>query len=126
MIARRFLPQLVSVARVHTRLLHNAASSKNFADIFGRGLISESKWTNIRDSLINLNTCDTKNVDNFVIDFCKNNNFALENCISYIEFLYANGIPVKLNVKMKVIGLFRQYVYNETPNEILSDQIAGL
>lgn len=125
-IGRHIFPQLMSVVRTHTRLPHNTVSTKNFAEIFGRGLINETKWSNIRDTLINLNNCKTKNIDNFIIDFCKNNDFALENSISYIEFLYTNKIPVKLNVQMKVIGLFRQYVYNQTPNEMVSDQIAGL
>lgn len=105
------------------------ANEKNvkIADLFGNEQVNRSDWLNIRNRLMASSGCTQTNIDYFVIDFCKCNKHPLENSISYIEFLYEHAIPIRHDLRLKVIRLFVQGMQEE--NDISttnSDKIAGL
>lgn len=68
--------------------------------------INTADWTKIRQNFLKSPTVNTSNVDRVIVDFCGRNGNALDNAMSYVEFLSAHDIPVDQRLQLKVIQLY--------------------
>lgn len=72
--------------------------------------MTQADWCGIRQDILNQPTIATSNVDHMIVDLCERNGNALENAVSYVEFLHANSIPVREKLELKVIQLYTKTI----------------
>lgn len=88
--------------------------------------IAAADWTKIRQNFLKSPTINTSNVDQVIVDFCERNGNALDNAMSYVEFLSANDIPVDQRLRLKVIQLYIKMISDGPVAEEMQAKIIAL
>lgn len=115
--AIRFRPMLRLYNRINASRACSSAQttpgsrdlSKNtkISKLFETNLpMTQADWCGIRQNILNQPTIANSNVDHMIVDLCERNGNALENAVSYVEFLHANSIPVRQKLDLKLIQLY--------------------
>lgn len=78
------------------------------------GPIKISEWNNIRMSFLQTENSTENNVDHLILDFCERNNQAIDNALSYVDFLKVNQIYTNVQLQSKVIKLCCQKLKSES------------
>lgn len=89
----------------------NLSSDLRVSKLFEKNVpITGADWNNIRLNFLKSPTINASNVDELIMDFCERNRNALDNALSYVEFLHDNNGSATERLQLKVIQLYMKLI----------------